>query len=85
MMKGRGRETLRHKVDGKLHVRIYEGLRGDGDEKIFAWLNGAAKSLELRFRVSDLDLPEGDLPVVERREQIYRSSPMAKQQRAEVM
>ena len=51
------------------HLEIYGGLREEVGMKMY--LHGPldyAKSLKVRFRVGDLDLPErGGKPVVERR------------------
>ena len=59
MIETREKGALRRKVHEKEHLKIYGGLKeGIGME---AYLHGpmdAVKSLKLRFRVGDLDLPE---------------------------
>ena len=59
MIETREKGALRCKVEKDEHLKIYGGLKeGIGME---AYLHGpldAAKSVKLRFRVGDLDLPE---------------------------
>ena len=55
----RGRLALRNKVKEEEHLEIYGGLREEIGIKTY--LHGPmdyAKTLKLRFRVGDLDLPE---------------------------
>ena len=65
----RERLALRNKVKEKQHLEIYGGLREEIGMKTY--LHGPmdyAKTLKLRFRVGDLDLPERrGMPVVGRR------------------
>ena len=57
-IKKRERLALRNKVEPEKHLKVYGGLREVGMK---AYLHGPmdfAKTLKLRFRVGDLDLPE---------------------------
>ena len=56
----RVRLALRNKVKEEEHLEIYGGLRGEVGMELY--LHGPmdyVKTLKLRFRVGDLDLPEG--------------------------
>ena len=73
------------KVKEEDHLEIYGRLREEIGLKTY--LHGPmdyAKTLKLRFRVGDLDLPERrkryiSMPVVERREKMHRCALVAKQ------
>ena len=60
MMEIRDKKALRQKVDEEEDLMIYGGLREGIGMKTY-YLHGPidyAKTLELRFRIGDLDLPE---------------------------
>ena len=62
--------ALRKKVKGKEHLKIYGGLREEiGVKTYFHGPIDHTKTLKLRFRVGDLDLPEKErgMSVVGRR------------------
>ena len=81
------RPALRSKVKEAEHLEIYWGLREEIRMKTY--LHGPmdyAKTLKLRFRVGDLDLPERrGIPVVEgRKNKTHRCASVAKQQRVQL-
>ena len=64
----RVRLALRNKVKEEEHLEIYGGLRGEVGMELY--LHGPmdyVKTLKLRFRVGDLDLPQRRIPVIGRR------------------
>ena len=63
------------------HLEIYGGLREKVGMKTYLHCPmDYAKTLKLRFRVGDLDLPERrGIPVVNRRRKMHRCALVAKQ------
>ena len=51
--------ALRNKVESEKYLEVYGGLREGIGMKTYLHGPGLAKTLKLRFRVGDLDLPEG--------------------------
>ena len=66
--------ALSSNVKEEKHLRDYEGSREEVDMKTY--LHGPtdyAKTLKLQLRLGDLDLPERNIPIVDRRRKMHLS------------
>ena len=77
----KARITLRNKVKEEEHLEMYGGLREEIGMKTYLHdPMDYSKTLKLRFRAGDLDLPERRAtPVVERRMKMHKCALVAKQ------